>query len=107
MKIGETCYAVVDEDGNVLARRDIQDDAEYMFDTLGKERAACRVVPCVLIESATLARLKAENERMRECLKRTEWSDGFDRCPECGAKEIDGHAYGCELAALIESEGGK
>jgi DNA repair exonuclease SbcCD ATPase subunit len=67
--------------------------------------------------STTIRNLEADNARLREALKRLEWSDpaGFlgNHCPACGGAEpgsgvvgssIDGHASDCWLAAELEGK---
>jgi len=55
--------------------------------------------------------LKADNARLRDCLKRLEWVDKYTPsgrlmpfCPACGSPKATGHQVDCWLAAEI---GGK
>jgi hypothetical protein len=55
------------------------------------------------------SRLAAERDTLRAILRRNEWGDGGDRCPECGgwqpdpdqSRPGDGHKSACDLDAAL------
>lgn len=107
MKLGEKCFAVVDEAG-VVQRDDgpsIHDFEDYAHgaskDISEFDEIETRVVECVLMPSA-------EVERMREALKRVEWVEFVgettgnteEECLFCRGDKPN-HSPDCELSKLL------
>ena len=103
------------DDRWVKVRASVLDEREERYRELEKERdrlrAKCEstrkwadeVEGFNRIKNDELASQKDKITRLRECLRRLEWSDTGVYCPACGRKSNTlGHASECWLKAALE-----